>query len=397
MDAIASPLTMQEQRIANSTAVDLGAGYPNLNLPEWLRDAISSSSIDRTPHSSGGYGDSALSTELLLAVCDFLGIDHQHAQHGLVTFAGSIALDRAIAACASNGASIVTSTPAIDIVAAMLSERHGVAAKYVASNVEDFDLDVDAILDAIDETTTGVVLTSPENPTGNIINAADLARLSQEVTRRGSTLVVDQCFAVIDPFMAGVPLLPNVAGDDAEWIFLWDTGKTFGLRGEKLAFLFSSPGRYELLRERLNILQFDVSARQKQTFLELLRSAKTHDYRAELKDLVRRNILAVERHFADTTVNVRRPDAGSFVLLDVSGLGCSDREAVDTLLRECNVGAVPSNSFFQPDHIGRAQPHRDAFIRLAMAREHDEIQRALAMIGNTLEARWAPEHQRKAA
>src|SRR5204863_7106101 len=113
-------------------------------------------------------------------------------------------------------------------------------------------LDVNQLLSFIDaplprESTRAILLTSPENPTGAFWNSDDLRAIARACEDHGYSLVVDHCF-----YLAGVheELLPAVwqfADVIEHWIGIWDTGKTFGLNGEKLGFLICSPSFVSLI------------------------------------------------------------------------------------------------------------------------------------------------------
>lgn len=374
-----SELTDQELLITNIAKVDVGAGYPYLALPDWVWECITDASALHTvygfPPDVTGHESGELTEGLLLAVCDLLAINPAHHRNAFATFAGSVALDRVISTVAPQGAHVVSASPSIDIIPGMLSER-AISATFVPS-ADGFDLDVEALLDAVTPATECIILTSPENPTGNVIEAEDLRLIAEFSRDRGITLVVDQCFALIDPFRVGISLLPNVAVEGLSWVFLWDTGKTFGLNEDKLGFIVCSPDLRDRLAHRLNILQFDVSRRLKVLFREILRRAKSAGYPNYLSERVRANVEIAEAVLVGTGLQPLIPDAGSFLLLDTVGHRASASELAAALLQTKSLGVIRIDSFFTP------QPpalHADRYIRLAMAREPSVIEEAARRI-----------------
>lgn len=374
-----SELTDQEIRIAKNATVDLGSGYPYLRLPAWMRDPLVT-----TPNPDLVYGFppytsseavSTLNRDLLTAACDLLRIDTTHVANGFVTFSGSVALNRAIESQLGRGRTIISTSPSIDIIPGMISERPDANAVYVPC-LPNFDLDINAILEALDDSTDCMIFTSPENPTGNVISADNLRTLCEAAIDHDVTLILDQCFALIDPYNVGIPILPNIAPPGLKWIFLWDTGKTFGLNEDKLGFLFCSDDLREHLSERLNILQFDVSRRLKVVFTALLRAAKTNGYSSTLSDLVRTNLETSIEACASAGLTSIAPDAGSFLLIDTAGTEHTAASLADVLLDDYGLGTIRTSSFFQHGHT----TERDRYLRLAMARNTDVIDDALARL-----------------
>lgn len=377
---LGSELTNQELNISRGAEIDVGAGYPQLRHLPWLQEVLfDTSDLANVYASSPQFGPTeiaSLNSDLLHETCRLLGIADSHAANAFVTFSGSAALDRVIESQLGHGRGIMSSSPSIDIIAGMISERSSVNAVFVPAT-EGFDVAVSELLSKVTNDTDCIILTSPENPTGNVISEAELAEICEFSRERGITLIVDQCFALIDPFSHDIPLLPNVAPPGLNWIFLWDTGKTFGLNEDKLGFIFCSATLRDGLRQRLNILQFDVSRRLKFLFKRIFREARENKYPDWLSKVVRENISYTERAVRGTSLGAVRPDAGSFLLLDTNRAPVTSREMADILLKSKGLGVIETNSFFHPTP---RSSEGDRYLRLAMARDASVIREAVKRI-----------------
>jgi aspartate/methionine/tyrosine aminotransferase len=222
-----------------------------------------------------------------------------------------------------------------------------------------------------------VLLTSPENPTGQFWTAEDLGSIANLCQARGFPLVVDHCF-----YLAGVHdvTLPSVwqVGDLIDcWIGIWDTGKTFGLNGEKLGFLLCSDSMAGHVDDALRVLQFDTSRRQRLFFTEVMRVAPYFDYLINLRRTCQDNLDALVALSSAHDIVCLRPPAGSLALLDIASLGIADREFQAALL-EAGVGLVTGSSFFH------GPTTRDTLMRVALARERSTFDQALEVINDLL-------------
>ena len=378
-----SPLTDQELLISQAAQLDVGAGYPNLEIPPWMREIIKDNSdFDLTYGFSPQVSNKAvrqLTSDLLVAACDLLGLQRDFSDNGFVTFSGSAALNRTVETLVETGRTVISSSPTIDIIPGMIRERSGARAIYVPTKAG-FDIDLNRIGEMISETTDCIILTSPDNPSGNVVSESDLTEIANLARDHGVTLVVDQCFALIDPFATGIPLLPRIAPEGLSWVFIWDTGKTFGLNEDKLGFLFCSEDLKARLSQSLNVLQFDVSRRLKIMFRRIFTEAIRRDYPSFLSNRVRSNIELAEEACAGTGLRPIRPDAGSFLLLDVTQSRYSADELCRRLLMKHGLGLIRTNSFFQPDHNGAMADDHDTYVRVAMAREEVVIRTAFSRI-----------------
>lgn len=109
-----------------------------------------------------------------------------------------------------------------------------------------FSLDPDAVLAACDETVKLVFLCSPNNPTGNLMRAADVQRLLAELTER-ALVVVDEAYVEFASSPSLVPWLarhPNLA-------ILRTLSKAHALAGARCGTVLASPELVGLLRRML--------------------------------------------------------------------------------------------------------------------------------------------------
>jgi bifunctional pyridoxal-dependent enzyme with beta-cystathionase and maltose regulon repressor activities len=392
-------LTLQELQAAHHARYDLGPGYPQLPVPDYIQrlyrdDTIEALSLLFAPQWSP-VEQEHVDADLEQAVRRFLEIPGSVETPVRATFSGSVALDRVVAGIARYGSSastrrnvdFITTTPCIDVVPLFLSERGNVRANFVASRRDGLTgaLDVRAVNAAIEfcakkrDSRLAVVLSSPENPTGAVWSEEDLASIANTCKDGNAILVVDHCFAV-----AGVhsptelPRIWNLEGDDLDWIAVWDTGKTFGLNEDKLGFVVASNHEMlDLVDSAITVTQFGVARRQKLFFGELLSRAVYFRHTEALRETCRANLaLALERAPSMVT---SPPAAGSLLMLDLTTLGLTDQDARRQLLR-AGVGVIAGSAFFHTEW----RPTN--FIRVALAREPSYFEAGFDHLLTTLKA-----------
>jgi aspartate/methionine/tyrosine aminotransferase len=386
-----SNLTDLELKIATSASLDVGPGYPQVTLPAWLdavcRDVDHFMAAYAMPPVVGLGEANRWHDDLLKAACRYLRIDEGHARNGFATFSGSLALDRAIASQLRPHDAVVTTQPSIDIVTAMVRENPTVEMVHVPTD-GDFHVDVDGIDAAVTPRTRMIAVTSPENPTGAVLGATEMKQLVELAVEFDLTLLFDQCFASVNPFGIDIPLLPDYAVDDLRWIFIWDTGKTFGLNEEKLGFIFCSDSVRDDVQGRMNVTQFGVSRRQKLLFREILDTAPREGYDAFLSDVLIRNFEECSKAAAALPIQPLVPEAASMLLFDVSDLpgASTDADFADRLLDEQGVGVVKVRDFFYPGPDGEKPERWADYVRMAMARNPEVVTAAMDRIAEFCES-----------
>jgi cobalamin biosynthetic protein CobC len=91
-----------------------------------------------------------------------------------------------------------------------------------------------------------VVVVNPDNPTGRVIAADDLANLAATLAQRGGLLVVDEAFA--DFAAAGVSIVPRLP---PATVVLRSFGKAYGLAGVRLGIAVAQAEQAQRLHHEL--------------------------------------------------------------------------------------------------------------------------------------------------
>ena len=286
-----SELTVIELEQLAAGEVDLASGYPSIELPKWLEQVygeVSGSSIsDEVVWPAWRFRE--IDEDLTRAVASLLALDSGQVKNVCILPNGSTAINRVVAFMAMAGGKIVVSSPSFDVIAATISEFKNCSLK-VISSLETNEFDVEGILDAINADCVGVVLCSPDNPTGAILTEKDIYRITEHAARYGITVFIDQCFCLCGHDSVVPPLVARSAYPGSNWVMLWDTGKTIGLAHEKLAFLVSSESVFDSILDRVRVLCFDTSFRTKRVFLEIFQDVRFESYLTEFRSTVAKNL-----------------------------------------------------------------------------------------------------------
>lgn len=355
--------------------IDLAAGYPNLELPSWIEQVYNNQSGQQYSQEFvwqvGKLRD--IDDSLTSAVLRLLALNDQIAGNVCVLPNGSTAINRVVASMALTGGQIVVSSPSFDVIAATVSEFHNCSLNIVnALDIHEFD--VELIIDAIDSECVGVILCSPENPTGAVLSEQDIFRITERAAKFGATVFIDHCFCFCSEDGDTVPLIANSAHPDSSWIMLWDTGKTFGLAQEKLAFLISSSDLFPILVDRVRVLCFDTPLRTKRLFLEIFRDTRITSYLTEFQTTISKNRGALRTKIDAKHVMCHLPQTTSLALIKLCNETYRDLEN--------KVHMVPLNVFFaMNDDFSSMHVN---WYRVALARDHSEFLRAVNDINEAI-------------
>ena len=187
--------------------ISLGVGEPDFKTPWTIRDAgIRSLEQGRTRYTANA-GIKELRAEICRYLARRMELNYQPSEV-LVTVGGSEAIDLTIRALVKPGDEVIIPEPCFVCYEPITSLTGGVPV-HIATKVEDdFRLRADQLRAAITPRTKLLVLPYPNNPTGGVMDAADLEAIVW--------YMIAQQWAIIENDAAG---LSAFSISDVSWTF----------------------------------------------------------------------------------------------------------------------------------------------------------------------------------
>lgn len=193
-------------RRAGKDVVDFSVGEPDFPTPEHIK-AAGKAAIDAN---FTRYTAVAGIPELREAICaryktDY-GVDITPAEV-LLTVGGKQALFNTALALFDPGDEVVTHAPYWPTIPEQV-KLVGATPVIVQTSWRDaFAVHADAMLNAITPKTKGIIINSPANPTGALVDEATVATIAAEAAKRGIWIVVDLCYEhlIYEPVAHNLP------------------------------------------------------------------------------------------------------------------------------------------------------------------------------------------------
>jgi aspartate aminotransferase len=170
--------------------VDLGAGEPDFPTPEHIK-AAGHHAIDTN---FTKYTPSAGIMELRLAVCDRYradyGVDYKP-EETIITAGGKQSLYNVAMALFDDGDEVITHAPFWPSIPEQV-KLAGATPVIVHTHAEDgFAIHADPIIAAITPRTKAIIVNSPANPTGALIDEGELRAIAEAAAKRGIWMIAD--------------------------------------------------------------------------------------------------------------------------------------------------------------------------------------------------------------
>jgi aspartate aminotransferase len=173
--------------------IDLGAGEPDFGTPDAV-NAAAKSAIDAHFSKYTPVGGAA---DLKRAICaryrEDYGVAYTDAEV-IASAGGKQALFNTALTLFGPGDEVIVHAPVWPTLTEQI-KLAGAAPVVVRTDPSDgFAIRALPILDALTTKTRGVIINSPNNPTGALMSEQDLTTLAHEATRRGFWIVLDLCY-----------------------------------------------------------------------------------------------------------------------------------------------------------------------------------------------------------
>ena len=188
------------------SVVDFSAGEPDFPTPEHVKDAAHAAITANFTRYTAAPGI----PELREAVCARYRLDYGveiTPAEVLMTAGGKQALINTALALFDAGDEVITHAPYWPTIPEQVKLMNAVPVIVQTSAEDGFTVHADAILAAITPRTKAIILNSPGNPTGGLIDEPSLATIADEAARRGIWIVVDLCYErlIYDPVPHNLP------------------------------------------------------------------------------------------------------------------------------------------------------------------------------------------------
>lgn len=356
-------------------AANLGQGFPDADGPEWVREVAAQAIMGGANQYPPGLGTPELRAAIARHQLRHYGVELDPERQVLVTAGATEALAAAILALAGPGDEVVTLEPFYDSYAAAIAMA---GADHVTVPLVPgpggFRLDPAALDAAVGERTRLILVNTPHNPTGTVLNAEELGRIAEAAKRSDAVVVTDEVYEHLVYDGEHVPIA-SLPGAFERTLTISSGGKTFSTTGWKVGWV---SGPAPLVRAVTAVKQFltFVNAGPFQPAIALGLGLPDEEFEAIASGLAaKRDLLSAG--LREAGFEVHRPSAGYFVIADAAPLGVEDAASLARRLPELvGVVGVPVTALVSEER--RAE--YASLMRFAFCKRSDILERAAAQL-----------------
>ncbi|MBB4137618.1 aminotransferase class I/II-fold pyridoxal phosphate-dependent enzyme [Gordonia humi] len=361
-----------ELEAAGHRVVKLNIGEPDFGAPPAFLRAVREVSDGRALAYTGALG----LTELREAIARFT--DEQFGapvdpRRVVVTTGASAALLLSCAALIDPGDEVLVGDPSYPCNR-RFAESFGARVRLLETDpASHFQLDAATVADAWGESTRGVMVASPSNPTGTSLAYDALLDLCEAARERDGWRIVDEIYLGLADGDRH-----SVAADDPGAIVVNSFSKYFGMTGWRLGWAIV-PDEMVPVAERLAQNYYICPPTPAQLAALTCFEPETIAVAEQRREVLRERRRLVLDGLARIGLSVpTEPDGAFYVYVDVSGTGLTATRFCDRALAEAQVALTPGKDF------GDAGAER--YVRLSYATSSDDLALGVERLGTFVAA-----------
>lgn len=348
--------------------VHLEIGEPDFDTPKHVSDAAAKALGEGCTHYCNSQGIVPLRTEIAKEMGRTRGITIDP-NRVVVTPGAKPIMFYSILALLEEGDEAVYPNPAFPIYESMINF---VGAKPVPIPLReelDFRFDIDELRSKITPRTKLIIINSPQNPTGGVLELDDIRAIADIAQEHDIIVLSDEVYEHI--IYEGEPhSIASLPGMLDRTILLNGFSKTYAMTGWRLGYAAMPP---ELVNPVVGLIVNSVSCTA--TFIqhagiEAL-TGPQDGIASMVAEFKKRRDLIVDGLNAIPGISCRRPKGAFYVFPNTKKLGMDSAQLANYLLNEAGVAALSGTDFGK---------YGEGYIRLSYANSMENIEKALKKI-----------------
>ncbi|MEA1010475.1 MULTISPECIES: aminotransferase [Bacillus cereus group] len=360
--------------------ISLGVGEPDFVTPWNVRQACIRSLEQGYTSYTANAGLLELRQEIAKYLKKQFAVSYDPSEEIIVTVGASQALDVAMRAIINPDDEVLIIEPSFVSYAPLVTLAGGVPVPVATTLENEFKVQPEQIEAAITAKTKAILLCSPNNPTGAMLNKSELEELAVIVEKYNLIVLSDEIYAelVYDEVYTSFASIQNMR---EHTILISGFSKGFAMTGWRLGMI-AAPVQFSELMLKIHQYSMMCAPTMSQfAALEALRGGNDEVVRMRDSYKKRRNFMTTSFNEMGLTCHV--PGGAFYVFPSVDSTGLSSAEFAEQLLLEEQVAVVPGSVFGESG---------EGFIRCSYATSLEQLMEAMKRMERFIENKKRTKH-----
>ncbi|KXG09674.1 aminotransferase [Anoxybacillus rupiensis] len=282
----------------------------------------------------------------------------------LVTVGASQALDLALRAIINPGDEVIIVEPSFVSYGPLVTLAGGTPIPVRTEGTDEFKLRPQQILQALTERTKAILLCSPNNPTGTVLNKEELAAIAHIANMHDLLVISDEIYAELT-YDENYTSFAAVGGMRERTILVSGFSKGFAMTGWRLGFVAAPE---EIMQAMLKIHQYAMMCAPTMAQYGAIEALKNgeHDVEEMRKSYRRRRNYFVQS-LNEIGLRCHMPGGAFYAFPSIRETGLTSEQFAEQLLLKEKVAVVPGSVFGE---------NGEGYVRCSYASSLEQLQEA---------------------
>ena len=325
-------------------AVNLGQGFPDFEMSEELTSLVNKAMRDGYNQYAPMQGWMPLRTAFAEKTESLYQLRVDPSKEITITPGGTYAIYCALTAILNHGDEVIVMQPCYDSYIPNII-INGARPVLVNLDLPCYSINWDSVARAITSKTKAIILNSPNNPTGSVLNKHDIDRLRTIVTGTNIFIVSDEVYEHIMFDGAQHQSILRYPDLYERSFVCFSFGKTYHCTGWKMGYCVAPP---ELTKEFIRVHQFNAFSTNSTVQVALAEYLKNKDAYLSLSAFYQQKRDFFIEAMRQTKFNLFKSSGSYFICASYAQLSDEgDRDFCIRLTKEIGVTMIPVSAFYQ--------------------------------------------------
>jgi aminotransferase len=354
--------------------IRLEIGEPNFDTPINIKEAAKKALDENFTHYTAFSGCEDLREVIAEKVKSENGIEADPQKEVIVTPGACSSIYCSILATVNPGEEVLVPDPGWPHYEPCIRLAGGIPVHYRQLEKNDFRADPNELAKKVTKKTKAIILNSPNNPTGSVLNRMDLEGIAQVAEDNDMLVISDEVYEKILYDNAEHISIASLDGMQKRAITINSFSKTYSMTGWRVGYTVA---REEIIAQMHKIILYTSTCAN--SIAQRAAIAATVGPQNAVSEMVReykqRRDYVVKRLNEIKGISCQLPKGTFYVFPNVKRLMMSSIECTEFLLEQARVATVPGSGFGE---------YGEGYLRLSTANSLENLEKAMDRIEKSL-------------
>ena len=331
-------------------AINLAQGMPDFDPPSQLLEAA----VEAIRHGSNQYaitwGQKNLREAIAAKVGEYNGIDADPEKEITVTCGSTEAVIAAVLGLTNPGDRIVVTDPFYEnyVPDAIMA---GTELIYVPLLSRDLSIVEESLKTAMSKRPKLIILNTPNNPTGRVLDRAQLKLIADLCEEKGTVAVMDEIYEHILYDGKKHVSMATIGNMREHTVTVSAASKTYSVTGWRVGWAVADEKLSNAIRKVHDYLTICAPTPLQEAVVTALKLPES--YYVKLAEMYERKRKQMVRTLDEAGLEYHRPEGAYYVLVNAPPEFKDGQEFTDYLLKKLGIGVLPANALYHDKELGK--------------------------------------------